>query len=98
MAQIETRADIMGMFVVSVGVGPTDEFAIESLTAEVVKVRHGAHRHRFTFRVLIQPSGLRILRGGPIQENEATNVPAMLLRRRARAFAEREARKAGLID
>jgi len=38
------------------------------------------------------------LRGGPIQENEATNVPALLLRKRARAFAEHEARKAHLID
>jgi hypothetical protein len=75
-----------------------DEFTIESRTTEVIKVRHVAHRHRFTFRVLIQPSGLRILRCGPIQDNEATDVPAALLKKRARSFAEREARKAGLID
>jgi hypothetical protein len=75
-----------------------DEFTIESKIADVIKVRHVAHGHRFTFRVLMQPSGLRILRGGPVQENDRAGVSSEFLRKRARTFAEREAREADLID
>jgi hypothetical protein len=75
-----------------------NEFTIESRTTEVIKVRHVAHGHRFTFRVFEQPSGLRILRGGPIQANERASLPPELFRKGARSSAEREARKADLID
>jgi hypothetical protein len=74
-----------------------DEFTIESRTTEVIKVRHVAHGHRFTFHVSEQPYGRR-LRVGPVQANENAPLPSIAFKAGARAFAEREARKADLID
>jgi hypothetical protein len=74
-----------------------DEFTIESRTIEVIKVRHVAHRHRFTFHISELPYGRR-LRAGLIEANDKAPLPSLAFKARARIFAEREARKADLID
>ena len=75
----------------------SDEFTIESKTVETLRVRHVPHGHRYIFAIRERP-GRRFLWVGPIIGNAKASVPAMMLRDEARAFAEREARKAGLID
>jgi hypothetical protein len=74
-----------------------DEFTIESSTAEAITVRHVWQGHRFTYRVWMQPHG-RVLRAGLRQDNEKAPLPSAAYCPLARFFAEREARKAGLID
>ena len=74
-----------------------DEFTIENRTAEAITVQHVWHGHRFTFRVWMQPRG-RTLRAGLRQDNEEATLPSAAYCPLARFFAEREARKAGLID
>jgi hypothetical protein len=74
-----------------------DEFTIESRTADALRIRHVRHSHRYFFAVQ-KLRGRRLLWAGPAIGNAKTSVPAMTLRDAARAFAEREARKAGLID
>jgi hypothetical protein len=74
-----------------------DEFTIESRTAEAITVQHVWHDHRFTFRVWNEPHG-RVLRAGLWQDNEKAPLSGAAFCFLARAFAEREARKAGLID
>jgi hypothetical protein len=75
-----------------------DEFTVEIMTTEAIKVRHVAHCHRFTFHVCDQLLPLRTLRVGWVQANENASLPSAAFKASARAFAEREARKAGLID
>jgi hypothetical protein len=67
-----------------------DEFTIESLTVQTIKVRHVEHGH--------ERSGWRLLWTGQFLGNTYAPLPAMVFRDAARAFAEIEARKAGLID
>ncbi len=75
----------------------TDEFTIESRTAEAIMVRHVAHGHRFAFHVT-EELHRRLLCVGPVQTDGKASLPRSAFQRAARAFAEREARKAGLID
>ncbi|SEE78180.1 hypothetical protein SAMN05444161_7132 [Rhizobiales bacterium GAS191] len=75
-----------------------DEFVIESRTVEHITVRHVAHGHRYSFRVMEEPPGARVLRVGPAQPNAKASLPSAEFQTAARAFAEREARKADLID
>jgi|HubBroStandDraft_4_1064222.scaffolds.fasta_scaffold203993_1 hypothetical protein len=79
-------------FVDSVAARMAEEFKIESRTDSALKVRHVATGHRFMFRVLEPSRGRRILRG------TAADRAAKAYERAARAFAEQEARKVGLID
>jgi hypothetical protein len=74
-----------------------DEFTIESRTAEAIVVLHVAHGHRYAFHVTGEPHR-RLLCVGPLQSNGKTSLPRSAFQRAARAFAEREARKAGMID
>jgi hypothetical protein len=75
----------------------TDEFIIESRTAEDIMVRHVAHGHRYAFHVT-EEHHRELLCVGPVQTCGKTSLPRSAFQRAARAFAEREARKAGLID
>ena len=75
-----------------------DEFIIESRTVEAITVRHAAHGHRYTFIVTEVPPNARVLRLGPAQPNAKASLPSAAFATAARAFAEREARKADLID
>ncbi|SDR59469.1 hypothetical protein SAMN05519103_06430 [Rhizobiales bacterium GAS113] len=72
-----------------------EDFVTESRTAESIRVRHVAHGHRYTFYV--RPDA-RTLRLGPVDANTNTSLPTRPFQIAARAFAEREARKADLID
>jgi hypothetical protein len=74
-----------------------DEFTLESRTANAVKVRHVEHGHRYTF-IVRERSGWRLLWTGQFLGNTYAPLPAMVFRDAARAFAEGDARKAGLID
>jgi hypothetical protein len=74
-----------------------DEFTIESRTVEAIRVRQVRHNHRYIFTVQ-KLRGRRLLWTGPIFGNAKASVPAMMLMGAARNFAEREARKAEMID
>ena len=74
-----------------------DEFAIESRTVQGIRVRQLRHSHRYIFTVQ-KLRGRRILWAGPVFGNAKASVPAKMLVGAARAFAEREARKAEMID
>ena len=74
-----------------------DEFTIESCTVRGIRVRQLRHSHRYIFTVQ-KLRGRRILWAGPVFGNARASVPAMVLVGAARTFAEREAKKADLID
>jgi hypothetical protein len=74
-----------------------DEFMIESRTADGLRIRHVRHSHRYIFTVQ-NLRGRRLLWAGPAIGNAKASVPATTLRDAASAFAEAQARKAGLID
>ena len=74
-----------------------DEFTIESVSARTIIVRHVAHDHRYAFYVMKEPRR-RLLCIGPVQTGGQAPLPRSSFHRAARAFAEREARKADLID
>ena len=74
-----------------------DEFTIESRTVQAIRVRQLRHSHRYIFTVQ-KICGRRLLWVGPVFGNAKASVPAMMLVGVARTFAEREARKAEMID
>jgi hypothetical protein len=74
-----------------------DEFTIESRTLQAIRVRQLRHSHRYIFTVQ-KIRGRRLLWAGPVYGNAKASVPALTLMGAARAFAEREARKAEMID
>jgi hypothetical protein len=74
-----------------------DEFAIESRTADAIRVRHLAHDHRFIFTVQ-EHHGRRRLWAGPVMGNAKARLRPTVFEDAARAFAEGEARRAGMID
>ena len=74
-----------------------DEFTVETRTAEAIMVRHVAHGHRYFFHVAEEPHR-RLLCVGPVQGDGKGSLPRSAFQSAARAFAEREARAAGLID
>jgi hypothetical protein len=75
----------------------TDEFTIESKTVQVVRVRNIPHSHHYVFTIR-EREGQRLLEAGPFFGNTKASMPALTLLGAARAFAEREAREAALID
>ena len=74
-----------------------DEFTIDTRTSDIIKVRHVTSGHRFTSHIWVQPLR-RALRAGWVQANMNSSMPSDMFKAGARAFAEREARAAGLID
>lgn len=74
-----------------------NEFTIESRTAHGLRVRQLHHGHRYIFSVQ-ELRGRRLLWAGPIFGNAKAHVSAVMLVGAARRFAEREARKVGMID
>ena len=74
-----------------------DEFTIESRTVQAIRVRQLRHNHRYIFTVQ-KLHGRRLLWAGPVFGNAKASVPALTLMGAARTFAEREARKAEMID
>jgi hypothetical protein len=73
------------------------KFTMESRTTKVLKVRHVASGLRYTFRVSEPKSGPQFLISVSPGRPSSRYVRAEL-EKAARAFAEREARKADLID
>jgi hypothetical protein len=76
-----------------------DEFQLLAREEAFVTVKHVGEGHRFAFYVDTDPRGRSLsptiaVRGG--RPNAAHNAEFFIAR--ARAFAEREARWAGLID
>jgi hypothetical protein len=76
----------------------TDEFTIESRTASALKVGHVAKDNRFTFRVSDRSKKPRFLRRDYSPGHPSKRAIRAKIEKAAHAFAEREARKAGLID
>ncbi|SDR49750.1 hypothetical protein SAMN05519103_03983 [Rhizobiales bacterium GAS113] len=74
-----------------------DEFRIESRTT-VVTVRHMEQGHRYTFSIWERPRRKVTVHIGPVQANARASLPIAIFEVAARSFAEREARKADLID
>jgi hypothetical protein len=76
-----------------------DEFQLLTREESLISVKHVGEGHRFAFCVDLDPRGRRFsptiaVRGG---NRNAAHKPEFFIAA-ARAFAEREARKAGLID
>ncbi|MFI5399389.1 MAG: hypothetical protein ACHQ9S_28005 [Candidatus Binatia bacterium] len=80
------------------GVTMAYKFTIESRTTDALKVRHAASGQRFTFRVSEPKSGHRVLKGVYSPGGASSRSTREVLGKAARAFAEREAKKADLID
>jgi hypothetical protein len=74
------------------------EFTIESRTASALKVRHVATGNRFTFRASDRSKRPRYLRRDYSPGIASKRSLREKIEKAAHAFAEREARKAGLID
>jgi GNAT superfamily N-acetyltransferase len=72
-----------------------DEFTIDTRASDIIKVRHVAYGHRYSFYVRPEARKLRL---GPVHANTKALLPSAAFATVARVFAEREARKAGLID
>jgi hypothetical protein len=76
-----------------------NEFMIESRSSTAITVRHVAHGHRYSYGFKKKSlTGVPILCGKLVEAKKGASRPATLFCGKARAFAEREARKAGLID
>ena len=75
-----------------------DEFRVESSTARALEVRHVATGRRFTFRVSDPNHRPRYLRRDYSPSHPSSRSVREEIEKAAHAFAEREARKAGLID
>jgi hypothetical protein len=80
------------------GAAMANAFTIDSCSSVTITVRHVAHGHRYVFGVKKSRTGIPTLRGRFVQANKVASLPAVLFRAKARVFAMREARKAGLID
>ena len=78
--------------------GRPREFAIDSRTANALKVRHVATGHCYTFRISDPTKRPRFLRRDYSPGHASTRSVREEIEKTAHAFAEREARKAGLID
>jgi hypothetical protein len=75
-----------------------DKFMIESRTAKALKVRHLATGNGFTFRVSDRNKKPRFLRRDYSPGIASKRALRAKIEKAAHAFAELEARKAGLID
>ncbi|SEE02685.1 hypothetical protein SAMN05444161_4659 [Rhizobiales bacterium GAS191] len=74
------------------------KFTIENRTPKGLKVLHVASGLRYTFRVSKLKSGQRVLKGDYSPGSPSARPFRERLEPNARTFAEREARKADLID
>jgi hypothetical protein len=73
------------------------KFTLVSRTTKELKVRHMASGLGYTFRISEPKAGRRILASVPPSRPSTRSVRAVL-EKAALTFAEREARKADLID
>lgn len=73
------------------------KFTLVSRTSKMLKVRHEASGLRYTFRISEPKAGRQILVSVPPRRPSTRSVRAVL-EKAALTFAEREARKADLID
>ena len=75
------------------------EFEVEKIEPSFVSIRHLAEGHRYTFQVAEKPDVRQILSDSVImRENGSAPHGGLSYQFQARTFAEREARKAGMID
>jgi hypothetical protein len=76
-----------------------DEFEIEKIEPSFLSIRHLPEGHRYTFHVAERDDGRHILSDSVImRENSRAAYGGLSYQFHARTFAEREARKAGMID
>ncbi|SEF15257.1 hypothetical protein SAMN05444161_9231 [Rhizobiales bacterium GAS191] len=76
-----------------------DEFTVENLTEGWIEVRHVvASDHVYRFSIVEAEHDRRKLADSPRTENDGAERKSAFYALQARVFAERMARKAGLID
>ncbi|SDR63724.1 hypothetical protein SAMN05444161_6844 [Rhizobiales bacterium GAS191] len=75
-----------------------DEFTVENLTEGWIEVRQMAFGHVYRFSIVEAEHDRRKLADSPRTENEGAKRESAFYALQARVFAERMARKAGLID
>ncbi len=75
-----------------------EKFEVAQAEKSFLKVRHPVEGLTFTFPVVEGQGGRRMLGGAFRQKGAVARRSAPHYASQARAFAEREARKAGLID
>jgi hypothetical protein len=75
-----------------------EKFEVAQAEKSFLKVRHPVEGLTFTFPVVEGQGGRRMLGGAFRQKGAVARRSAAHYASQARAFAEREARKAGLID
>jgi hypothetical protein len=75
-----------------------DKFAIEEQTRDWIEVRHVREGHVYRFLIVEGRHLTRKLAQGPVNENQNAKRESAFYAIQARLFAEREGRKAGLID
>ena len=75
-----------------------EKFEVAHSEKSFLKVRHPVEGLTFTFPVVEGQGGRRMLGGAFRQKGAIARRSAAHYASQARAFAEREARKAGLID
>jgi hypothetical protein len=73
------------------------KFTLVSMTTKLLKVRHVASGLRYTFHISEPKAGRQLLVSVPPSKPSTRSVRAVL-EKAALTFAEREARKADLID
>jgi len=76
----------------------SDEFTVESKGADAIEVRHIGEGHLYRFPIVEGQRVRHKLADGPRSENQNAKRESVFFAIQARIFAEREARKAGLID
>jgi hypothetical protein len=74
------------------------EFTIERQTRGWIEVRHINEDHLYRFPIVEGQHLSRKLADGPRNEGQNAKLESAFYALQARVFAEREARKAGLID
>jgi hypothetical protein len=76
-----------------------DEFELEKAELSYVTIRHASERHRHTFLIAVTEDGGRAFSDIVVmRENRQAKNRGKQYAAQSRAFAEREARAAGLID
>jgi len=71
---------------------------VEQVTPNLIAVRHIAERHHYSFPVVIDGGGKRMLGTVSFMDVPGATHSGGSYMHEARAFAEREARKTGLVD
>lgn len=74
------------------------EFEVETAELSVIVVRHRTEKHRYLFPIIDRNAERSLSRGEVGFVGKSTQRECAYYAKSARSFAEREARRAGLLD